>query len=262
VEYEERMTRLEQVTWPRPCADRIDALFEAFATGHPWVSGESIAPKSIARDMFERYMSFDDYVRELGLQRMEGVLLRYLNTAYKTLLQTVPQEVKTEDIHDIEAFLRTTLERVDDSLIREWERLAGVAPVEEAEEKPVDISSDPRAFRARVRSELHHVVRALAAGDFEGAERAVRHPSEDPWPASRFAAEVEAFTEAHGALRFDHSARLTEHTSFEETGPHQWRVAQTLVGRDGATLTALQGFIDLRPDTNPTGPLIAVWHLG
>jgi len=263
VEYAERMERLEKVSWPRPCADRIDALFEAFSAGHPWVSDENIAPKSIARDMFERYITFDDYVRDLGLQRMEGVLLRYLNTAYKSLCQTVPQDAKTEGIHDVEAFLRTTLERVDSSLVREWERMAAQLTDEEVvEERPVDVSEDPGAFRARVRSELHHVVRALAAGDFDAAARSIRQPPDDPWSASRLEAETGAFTDEHGRLRFDHSARLTEHTAFEETGPHQWRVAQTLIGEEGPTLVALQGFIDLRPDTNPTGPLIAMWLIG
>jgi hypothetical protein len=263
VEYAERMERLEKVTWPRPCADRIEALFDAFSAGHPWISGENIAPKSIARDMFERYVTFDDYVRDLGLQRMEGVLLRYLNTAYKSLCQTVPQDAKTEGTSDVEAFLRTTLERVDSSLVREWERLAAQATSDdEVEARPVDISEDARGFRARVRSELHQVVRALAAGDFEAAASSVRQPADDPWPASRFESETTALVAEHGDLRFDHSARLTEHTAFEETGPHQWRVAQTLVADEGPTLVALQGFIDLRPDTNPSGPLIAMWLIG
>ena len=262
VEYEERMARLEKVSWPKPCADRIYGLFNLFAEAHPWMVGEHIAPKSIARDMFERYISFDDYVRDLGLQRMEGVLLRYLNTAYKSLLQSVPQEAKTEAVCDIEAFLRTTLERVDSSLLREWERLAGVSPSEDAVEAPVDISQDHRAFQARLRSELHHLIRSLAQGQFEGASEAIRQVSDDPWTAARLAQELEGYSAEHGPLRFDHAARLTEHTTIEETGPHQWRVSQRLLNAEGPTLVAIQGFVDLRPDTNPEGPLIALWHIG
>jgi superfamily II RNA helicase len=262
VEYEERMTRLEKVTWPKPCADQIYGIYNLFAEGHPWVAGEHIRPKSIARDLFERYMSFDDYIRELGLQRIEGVVLRYLNTAYKTLLQTVPDAAKTETVYDLEAFLRTTLERVDSSLLREWERMTQAGAPDEQAEAPVDISAEPRAFKARLRSELHLLVRCLAHSDFEAAERSAHQMPDDPWPATRFEEDMAAFVEAHGPLGFDHQARLTEHTVIEEAGPHQWRVTQTLLGSDGPTLVALQGFVDLRPDTDPVGPLIALWRIG
>jgi superfamily II RNA helicase len=262
VEYEERMTRLENVTWPKPCADRIYGLYNLFAETHPWVAGEHIRPKSIARDLFERYMSFSDYIRELGLQRIEGVLLRYLNTAYKTLLQSVPDAAKTDAVYDLEAFLRATLEQVDSSLLREWERMTQTGAPDAPAEASIDISAEPKAFRARIRSELHMLVRCLAHGEFEGAERSARQMPDDPWPARRFEDELTAFVEAHGPLCFNHQARLTEHTVIEETGPHQWRVGQTLLGGDDVTLVALQGFVDLRPDTNPTGPLIALWHIG
>ncbi|MGB0589309.1 MAG: DEAD/DEAH box helicase [Myxococcota bacterium] len=262
VEYEERMKRLEELTWPKPCAERIYGLYNLFAESHPWVAGEHIRPKSIARDLYERYMAFDEYVRELGLQRIEGVLLRYLNTAYKTLLQTVPDTAKTDAVYDLEAFLRTTLERVDSSLLREWERMTKTAASDTEVEAPIDISAEPRSFQARIRSELHVLVRCLAHGDFDAAERSARQVEDDAWPAARFRDEVEAFTEAHGALCFNHEARLTEHTVIEETGPHQWRVSQSLLGSEGVSLVALQGFVDLRPDTNPSGPLVALWHIG
>ena len=261
VEYEERMNRLEKVTWPKPCAERIYGLYNLFAEGHPWVSDEHIAPKSIARDMFERYISFDDYVRDLGLQRIEGVLLRYLNTAYKALAQTVPQDMKEAGVLDIEAYLRTTLERVDSSLLREWQSRTKGAEESPTHDGPQDISADPKAFQARIRSELHHLVRCLANEDFEGAARGLRQPPEDLWPGERLAGEIAPFIEAHGALRFDHEARFTQHTHVEESGPHQWRVSQTLLSEEGPTLVAIQGYVDLRADTDPQGPLIALWQI-
>ena len=261
VEYEERMTRLEKITWPKPCAERIYGLFNIFAEGHPWVVGEHIAPKSIARDMFERYITFDDYVRDLGLQRMEGVLLRYLNTAYKALLQSVPQEVKDDVLLDIEAFLRTTLERVDSSLLREWERMAQGPSSDTQESGPIDISRDTRAFHARLRSEMHHLIRCLADDDFDKASLCVKVHPEDPWTPARFEAELDAFKEENGALVFNHEARLSEQTSFESTGPHQWRISQRLLNAEGPTLIAIQGFVDLRSDTNPQGALISMWHI-
>ena len=51
---------------------------------------EMVREKSIARDMYESASTFVDYVKDYGLARSEGVLLRYLSDSYKTILQTVP----------------------------------------------------------------------------------------------------------------------------------------------------------------------------
>ena len=69
----------------------IYQTFEVFRKAHPWVRGEDIHPKSIARDIFENYFSFNNYVRHYGLHRSEGVLLRYISQFFKTLSQTVPE---------------------------------------------------------------------------------------------------------------------------------------------------------------------------
>ena len=42
-------------------------------------------------------MGFADYVRHYGLARCEGLVLRYLTDAYKALVQTIPEDAKTED---------------------------------------------------------------------------------------------------------------------------------------------------------------------
>ena len=69
VPYEERMERLEGMEYPKPCREFIYSTFNAFASEHPWVGGDNIKPKSIAREMFENYRSFNDY----DLHRVEGV---------------------------------------------------------------------------------------------------------------------------------------------------------------------------------------------
>ncbi|MEJ2583340.1 MAG: DUF3516 domain-containing protein, partial [Acidobacteriota bacterium] len=93
VSYEERMNRLDEVTHPQPIADYIHAAFELFRGDHPWVGGDAVKPKSVAREMVEEYLGFTEYVRHYGLQRFEGVLLRYLSQVYKTLDQNVPDQV-------------------------------------------------------------------------------------------------------------------------------------------------------------------------
>ena len=90
IEYDQRMEELEKLEYPKPNREFIYSTFNAFADQHPWVGQENIRPKSIAREMFEKFRSFADYIRDYELQRAEGLLLRHLNSVYKVLTQTVP----------------------------------------------------------------------------------------------------------------------------------------------------------------------------
>src|SRR5690606_33649674 len=78
VEYEERMNRLDDVDYPKPLAELIDAAYERYRRGNPWVSEYQVEPKSVVREMFSRGMTFSEYIAEYQLGRSEGVVLRYL----------------------------------------------------------------------------------------------------------------------------------------------------------------------------------------
>ena len=123
VEYETRLELLDAVTYPKPLADLLDAAYEIYRRGHPWVADHELAPKSVARDMYERAMTFVEYIGFYGLSRSEGLVLRYLADAYKALRQTVPDEGKTDELIDLIEWLGELVRQVDSSLIDEWERL-------------------------------------------------------------------------------------------------------------------------------------------
>ena len=127
IEYEERMELLEEVTYPRPLAELLEAAYEIYRRGHPWVADYELAPKSVARDMYERAMTFAEYVGFYGLARSEGLVLRYLADAYKALRQTVPEEARTEELADLIEWLGELVRQVDSSLLDEWERLRNAA---------------------------------------------------------------------------------------------------------------------------------------
>lgn len=261
VPYEERIVALEDITWPKPFADEIYTAFNAYAEHHPWVKVEGIRPKSVAREMAESWVSFTEYVTELGLQRSEGVLLRYLSEVYKALVQNVPAELQTVGIIEMIAWFRALLARVDSSLLTEWEQLlSGADGVTEA--RPVDISSDRKLFYARIRAELHTLVRALSRRDWEEAAGSVRREEDGPWDARDFEDALAPFLEEFGDVMFDHRARLGERLTIRVTGPHQWVVKQVLVGRDeteeSENAWAIEGRIDLGENTNPDGPIVEI----
>ncbi len=123
IPYDERMAKLEEIEHPKPLREFLYETFNAFAAAHPWVEQENVRPKSIAREMFERYLSFADYVREYGLERSEGLLLRHLMQVWKVLAQTVPDKAKTEPVIEMEDYFRELIRGIDSSLLDEWEKL-------------------------------------------------------------------------------------------------------------------------------------------
>jgi superfamily II RNA helicase len=257
VPYEERMRLLDEVTWPKPNAHFLYATFNDFAAKHPWVRGENVRPKGIVAEMFESYSGFEDYVRLYGIARSEGLLLRYLGDVYRTLVKTVPEQAMNARLHDLRAYLRTLLATIDSSLVEEWEsRFEGgtvVAPVEAA---APDVLADEKAFHARVRSELHELVRALAERRYDDAEQLVRQSPTDHWSAERFELALAPYYELHGGIRFDHEARLAEHQQIRTAGTRRFEVMQVLLDPEHDHDWYVAGEIDLTREREPIGPLI------
>jgi superfamily II RNA helicase len=175
IEYEERLALLEDVLWPRPLADLLEASFEIFRRSHPWVSESALSPKSVVRDMFERAMVFTEYVSYYQLARSEGLLLRYLTDAYRTLRQTVPARLRTDVFEDVVEWLGETVRQIDSSLIDEWEALSDPEAAERLADlaehggtRPTPpITSRERAFRVMVRNAMFRRVELVARDAFE-----------------------------------------------------------------------------------------------
>lgn len=272
MDYDERQDALEKLTWPMPDADLIFSVFDEYAKARPWVRVDQLAPKSVARDMYERYASFNDYVREYGLERSEGALLRHLSQVYKVLLQTVPEPSRTDDVVALIGYLRSVLQRADSSLVKAWEAMVHGEPLPDAEPdapppppKPADIARNPRMFNARLRAELHGLVKALAWQNYDEAAISVRNGGEDAgedgWDARRFRDALAPFLEEHGRLVFNHQARATSLTRIVPDGDRQWRVTQVLCDPADDKDWFIEATVDLRGDTLPDGPLIEMQRL-
>jgi hypothetical protein len=264
VPYEERMRLLEEVTYPQPGAELVRQTFEIFREHHPWVRSDDVRPKGIAREIFETWASFDGFVIAYGLQRFEGVLLRYLGQVYTTLVQSVPAAAKTDELQEMQAFFRVLIEQVDSSLVQEWESLVHPgAPRARRDEQPrsYDLALDERGLRARLRAESHRLLHALAARDWDEAARCLRPDAADPWDPARLRAALEPFFAEHGALRFDHRARLAEFISIRRNGPRQWTLTQRLLDPGEQSDGYFEAEIDLRGVTEPEGPLLRLVRL-
>jgi superfamily II RNA helicase len=265
VPFEERMERLEQVTHPKPAAELIYGAFADFRRRHPWLGNEVVRPKSIGRDLVERYLSFGDYVRLYGLQRSEGVLLRYLSQLWRTLVHSVPERALSEAVIELAAYFRTLIEHTDTSLLDEWEALLHPElRVERAEERErarqalhaFELLHDPRAFAARLRAELHVVVAALGRGEWEEAAAALRSDPEDPWTPDRLEESLRPVLADYGTLDVTPRSRQARLTRIEQVAPRRWEVTHNLLDADGEGSWHLRGAVDLRPGERPEGPLV------
>jgi hypothetical protein len=264
VPYEDRIRRLESVTWPQPEAEFIGATFRLFAEKHPWVGEADLHPKAVAREMFEGCLGFVDCVRELDIGRSEGLLLRYLSQVHDTLVRSVPDERKTQAVYDAIAYFRTLVQSVDASLLQAWEALRAptVSAAPETPPPPFDLASNDRALVARMRAELHGLVRALARQDWEAAVASVRADPEDAWDAERFAHALAPFLQKYGRLDFTPNARLAHRTRIDAAGPRRWHVAQVLVDPAGDGFWAVHGEVDLSRERDPEGPLVQLRRIG
>ncbi|MEM9070483.1 MAG: DUF3516 domain-containing protein [Myxococcota bacterium] len=227
IEYEERMAKLDQIDVPKPKVELIYETFDAFRAHHPWVGNENVRPKSVARDLYEQGLSFNEYVKEYGLRRSEGVLLRYLSSAYKAMVQTVPEAAKSDEVYDLTEWLSGVVRQVDSSLLEEWEAIrdpSAPRPVEvETTDEPEDITRSKRGFTVLIRNAVWRVVQALARRDVERASGLVA----EGWSADRLSEALAPYWESYDAILVDPVARSPKNTmiSAEETS---WTVRQIL----------------------------------
>lgn len=267
IPYEERMAKLEEIEHPKPLREFTYETFNAFAAAHPWVAGNNIKPKNIAREMYEGYRSFADYIKLYGLERVEGLLLRHLSQVYKVLTQTVPAEMKTEPVVEMEEYFGELIRGIDSSLLEEWERMRNPDFVaEEVADKPArpssfDITRDHANFRKLVRLRILGFLQAVAAHDWDAALDALALPgakdadTEDA-PDPRRRAETRSietafapFFDEHLRLRLDPEGRSAKHTHFDEVehlnAASEWAVSQVLVDPDDANDREARFVVDL-----------------
>ena len=238
VEYEERIEALDKIEYPKPLRAFTYDLFDIYRLEHPWAADYNIQPKSVARDLYERAMTFSEYVAYYGLTRSEGLLLRYLSEVYKGLIRNVPEDMKTEELLDVTEWLGELVRQVDSSLIDEWQHLAvavASASLEEAVAEigvelsgdttaPPPVTSNVRAFKVMVRNAAFHRVELAARRDAAGLADA---EMPDGLDASGWTEALEQYFSVHGGIGTGREARAATWFYLAER-PGRWEVRQIL----------------------------------
>jgi superfamily II RNA helicase len=230
IEYDERMELLEEVTYPRPLEELLTAAYAIYQQSHPWIVDHELRPKAVARDLYEQAMTFNEYVSFYGLQRSEGLVLRTLADAYKTLRRSVPEALRTEEVEDLTLWLGELVRQVDSSLLDEWTALTSGA-TDLAPEPVQVVTRSTRAFRVLVRNAMWRRVHAVA---YERADLLKAMDPEVDWEAA-----LDAFYADHQSVETGADARGPGFLRVDGT-----TVVQVLKDSDGDHDWALHGIID------------------
>ncbi|MDF3290363.1 MULTISPECIES: DEAD/DEAH box helicase [Streptomyces] len=248
VEYEERMELLQDVSYPKPLEELLFHAYGVYRKSHPWVGDHPLSPKSVVRDMYERAMTFTEFTSHYELARAEGIVLRYLASAYKTLEHTVPEDLKSEDLQDLIAWLGEMVRQVDSSLLDEWEQLAN--PQEETADEAADradqvkpVTSNARAFRVLVRNAMFRRVELAA---LEKYEELGELDAETGWDADAWADAMDAYWDEYEDLGTGPDARGPKLLQIEEEPQHGlWKVRQVFADPQGDHDWGISAEVDL-----------------
>ena len=261
IEYDQRMELLEQVTWPKPLEELLDAAFEQYSATQPWIGDFALSPKSVVRDMYERAMTFADFTGFYQLAPREGLVLRYLSDAYRAARQTIPDDAKTEELLDVIEWLGELVRQVDSSLLDEWEALVNpsadpTAPV--VPPAPPSVLANPRAFRVLVRNELFRRVQLAALEHWEalGELDAASGFTADAW-----ADAMDLYFDEHETLGTGGDARGPSMIDITE-GSKQWSVRQVFDDPAGDHDWGISATIDLAESAEQGLAVVRVTSVG
>ncbi|MGP8297400.1 DEAD/DEAH box helicase [Streptomyces inhibens] len=265
VEYEERMERLMDVEYPKPLDELLFHAYGLYRKSHPWVGDHPLSPKSVIRDMYERAMTFTEFTSFYELARTEGIVLRYLASAFKTLDHTVPDDLKSEDFQDIIAWLGEMVRQVDSSLLDEWEQLAN--PEEETADQAAEradqvrpVTANARAFRVLVRNAMFRRVELAA---LDKVEELGEMDAESGWDADAWGDAMDAYWDEYDELGTGPDARGPKLLHIEEDAEHGlWKVRQTFADPNGDHDWGISAEVDLAASDEEGRAVVRVTDVG
>ncbi|WP_299303737.1 RNA helicase [uncultured Brachybacterium sp.] len=264
VEYTERMALLDKVTWPKPLEEDLEAALEIYARSRPWVRVDDLSPKSVVREIYETGQTFSEFVQRYGLQRSEGIVLRYLSDAYQAMRRTIPQDLRTEDLEDLIEWLGVLVRGIDSSLLDEWEALThpeDADPDGASEIRPTTprgLSAQTKVLRTMVRAAMWQRIEHFA---FEREARLAELDGGSGWDRSRWATVMDEYYDIYDEVGIDGPARSPQLLQITEESK-LWRIRQVLADPDGNHDWAIEAELDLEATDEAGEPVLAITHVG
>ncbi|MGR6876460.1 DUF3516 domain-containing protein [Bifidobacterium angulatum] len=257
LDYDERMDRLAEITYPKPLEDLLDAAFTKYRHDVPWANDYWLSPKSVVRDMVETASDFTGYIARYNIARSEGTLLRYLSDAYRSLARTVPVEKRDERLKDIIAWLRVLVRSIDSSLVDEWENAGNTS--DEASQAAAslaapgsgnDVVEDRRGLTVLVRNAMFRRVQLM---DLDRPEELGALDKDWGYGVHEWEDALDDYYDEHEYVNVDAEARSPKLFMLDDTherDEHTWKVRQVIDDSDGDHDWAITGVVDLDATQN------------
>ena len=246
IDFEERKERLQDVTYPKPLEDLLDTAFATYCAEVPWANDYELSPKSVLRDMLEGANDFKGYIQKLNIARSEGILLRYLAEAFRSLDRTVPVAKRNEQLEDIISWLGFMVRSVDSSLVDEWEAAGDPAALDMAPPSAADqVVADRRGVTLLVRNAL---IRRVTLAARERYDQLGELDSDFGMTATRWERVLDAYHEQHEEILTDADARSSAMLSIDvadEQTTHVWHVHQIFADEDSDHDFGIMADLDL-----------------
>jgi len=251
LEYDERMDRLQEITYPKPLEDMLDAAFDQYRHDVPWANDYWLSPKSVVRDMVETASDFTGYISRYNIARSEGTLLRYLSDAYRALARTVPDDKLDDQLRDVISWLRVVVRSIDSSLVDEWENAGASDDASQAAASlaapgaKAAVVEDRRGLTVLIRNALFHRVQLM---DLDKPEALGALDKEWGYGVHEWEDALDDFYDEHEYVNTDAEARSAELFMLDEkheNDEHSWHVRQIIDDSDGDHDWAITGTIDL-----------------
>ena len=264
IDYDERMERLQEVTYPKPLEEVLEPAFEQYCEQVPWARDFALSPKSVLRDMVETASDFKEYVGRYNVARSEGLLLRYLSEAFRALDRTVPIEKRDERLRDIIAWLGLVVRTVDSSLVDEW-AAAGEGSSEGLDAAPPaadEVVRDRRGLTLLVRNALFARVRLAA---HEAVDELGKLDAEWGWRAPVWQRALDRFFEEHEEILLDADARSSTYflvDEKDERSAHVWHVRQIIRDSDDERDFGIWGDVDLDATQDEGAVVFSSYRVG
>lgn len=251
LDYDERMDRLQEITYPKPLEDMLQAAFDEYRHDVPWANDYWLSPKSVVRDMVETASDFTGYIARYNIARSEGTLLRYLSDAYRALARTVPQEKRDEQLDDIISWLRVVVRSIDSSLVDEWEHAGTDIDASEAAANLAApgakqaVVEDRRGLTVLVRNAMFRRVQLM---DLDKPDELGALDKDWGYGVHEWEDTLDDYYDEHEYVNIDAKARSGELFILDESkenSEHSWKVRQIIDDSDGDHDWAITGTVDL-----------------
>ncbi len=255
VDYEERVERLQEITYPKPLEGLLAQAFGIYCESVPWARDYQLEPKSVLRDMVETASDFKTYIGRYNIAKSEGTLLRYLSDAFRVLVRTLPPDALDERLLDIIAWLGFMVRTTDSSLVEAWENAGDVPEALMPQLDATAIVADRHGMEVMVRNALFARVRLAALGNVAELGRL---DGEWGFGERRWREALEDFHAAHEAISIDGNARSAAYFVTDpanEQTDHTWHATQIFLDEEGDGDFRIEADVDLDA-TQETGEVV------